>query len=57
MNKIIYLSLALLTLTGCNGVFGRSDKMPEPVGIGFEVDELKRSPCACIEIPQNWSRS
>ncbi len=57
MSKIIHLSLILLTLSGCNGVLGRSDKMPEPVGIGYEIDELKRSPCACLEIPQNWNQS
>lgn len=57
MSKLLLLTLVALGLSGCQGVLGRSDKMPEPVGIGFEVDELKRSPCACIEIPQNWSNS
>ncbi|MHA1539012.1 MAG: hypothetical protein ACTSXQ_00875 [Alphaproteobacteria bacterium] len=28
---------------------------PQPVGIGRDVNEFKRSPCACNEIPQNYS--
>jgi hypothetical protein len=33
--------------------------MSEPVGIGSDRDELKKSPCACFEIPQRddqWRR-
>lgn len=38
----------LLFLSGC-GMFG-SYYEPEPVGIGKDVNELKLSPCACIEV-------
>lgn len=31
-----------------------TDKVPEPIGIGTDTDELKKSPCACIEIPQSY---
>ena len=39
--------LAAAALAGCS-----TDKTPEPVGIGTGVHDLKRSPCACVEIPQ-----
>ena len=46
-NKIIVLFLLLL-LSAC-GVFG-SYYEAEPVGVGKGVDELKLSPCACMQI-------
>lgn len=30
-------------------------EVPEPIGIGTGLDELKQSPCACVEIPQDYS--
>lgn len=29
---------------------------PQPVGIGRDVNEYKRSPCACLELPQDYSK-
>ena len=48
--KLIIL-LVLFVLSGCYG----SNYEPEPVGIGTGSDELKLSPCACmeIELPKN----
>ena len=48
MYKKIILFLAVLLLSAC-GLFG-SYYEPEPVGIGNDVNELKLSPCACIEV-------
>ena len=47
MSKIIYLFLILggLLVIACGTIYE-----PEPVGIGREYSELKRSPCACLEI-------
>ena len=45
--------VVLLTLTAC-GIFG-SYYEAEPVGVGKGVDELKLSPCACLQVdlPKN----
>ena len=47
MKKILYLFLILggLLIVACGTIYE-----PEPVGIGREYSELKRSPCACLEI-------
>lgn len=50
MKKLFLVSMFALVLTGCG-----STTVPEPIGIGGDVDELKKSPCACIEIPQNYN--
>lgn len=52
MSKKIIVLFLLLLLSAC-GVFG-SYYEAEPVGVGKGVDELKLSPCACmqIELPQ-----
>lgn len=42
----ILLLLVLFLLSGCFGSYYE----PEPVGIGKGSDELKLSPCACMEI-------
>ncbi|MBS4772914.1 MAG: lipoprotein [Proteobacteria bacterium] len=42
----ILLLLILFLLSGCFGSYYE----PEPVGIGKGSDELKLSPCACMEI-------
>lgn len=43
--KLLIL-LVLFILSGCYGSYYE----PEPVGIGTGSDELKLSPCACMEI-------
>lgn len=35
--------------------WGDTEEMPKPVGIGEEPTDLKRSPCACAEVPQDYS--
>lgn len=52
MIKKLVLILVIVLLAGC-GVFG-SYYEPEPVEIGKATDELKMSPCAClqVELPQ-----
>ena len=42
---IIGLFLAGVVLTACGSVYEK-----EPVGIGPEYSELKKSPCACLEL-------
>ena len=44
MSRILAVIVVVL-LTGCG-----SSRAPEPVGIGTDRDELKRSPCGCTEI-------
>ena len=53
MYKNLVLVLILLLLSAC-GLFGSCDE-PEPVGVGKASDELKLSPCAClqVELPKN----
>ena len=48
--KIIAFSLLLVALAACG-----SSKSLKPVGVGRDVNEYKRSPCACTEIPQDFS--
>ncbi len=48
MSKKITLLFLLLLLSAC-GVFG-SYYEAEPVGVGKGVDELKLSPCACLQL-------
>ena len=48
MSKKIIVLFLLLLLSAC-GVFG-SYYEAEPVGVGRGVDELKLSPCACMQI-------
>ena len=48
MYKALILVFAVLILAACNLVGSYYE--PEPVGIGIDVDELKLSPCACIEV-------
>ena len=47
MKKILYLFLILggLFVVACGTIYE-----PEPVGIGREYAELKKSPCACLEL-------
>ena len=48
MCKKIILLIVVMMVSAC-GLFG-SYYEPEPVGIGKDVNELKLSPCACIEV-------
>ena len=48
MSRKIIVLVLLLLLSAC-GVFG-SYYEAEPVGVGKGVDELKLSPCACMQI-------
>lgn len=48
MYKKIIVLFVLLLLSGC-GIFG-SYYEAEPVGVGKGVDELKLSPCACLQV-------
>lgn len=48
MSKKIIVLFLLLLLSAC-GVFGSYYEV-EPVGVGKGVDELKLSPCACMQI-------
>jgi hypothetical protein len=51
MPRISMILLPLLAaLAGCGSIF-----TPEPTGIGSDRDALKQSPCACGEIPQDYS--
>lgn len=47
MKKIIYLSLlgVALVVGACGSIYENP-----PVGIGREFSELKKSPCACLEL-------
>ena len=46
MKKIIVLILFSSILSGCYGSYYEM----EPVGIGKQPEELKMSPCACLQI-------
>lgn len=48
MYKKIFIVIALLILASCS-LFG-SYYEPETVGIGKDINELKLSPCACMQI-------
>ncbi len=45
--RFLSISLVTIVLAGC----GRSDR-EVPRGIGEGRDDLKRSPCACLQIDQ-----
>lgn len=55
MLKRSFLGVLAVTvlLTGCSTFVGE-ETVPEPIGIGPGLHDLKRSPCACIEVPQNF---
>ena len=50
MAKKLVLLLLIVLLSGC-GIFG-SYYEPEPVEVGKATDELKLSPCACMQVEQ-----
>lgn len=47
MKKILLGVFVALALGACGQVYDR-----EPVGVGYDNDELKLSPCACILVYQ-----
>jgi uncharacterized protein YceK len=47
MKKIAFLTVMVLALAGCGQVYDR-----DPVGVGYDTDELKLSPCACMIVYQ-----
>jgi len=47
MKKVLIGFFVALALAGCGQVYDR-----EPVGVGFDNNELKLSPCACIMVYQ-----
>ncbi len=48
MSKKFLILFMVLFLTAC-GIFG-SYYEAEPIGVGKGVDELKLSPCACLQL-------
>jgi hypothetical protein len=55
--SLLLAALICVTASGCTNprTWGETDEMPLPAGIGFEPSDLKRSPCACMEVPQDFS--
>ena len=53
MSKKLIICLLIVLLSAC-GIFG-SYYEAEPIGVGKGVDELKLSPCACLQLdlPKN----
>ena len=47
MKKVFLGLVVALALAGCGQVYDR-----EPVGVGYDTNELKLSPCACIMVFQ-----
>lgn len=45
MYKKLFLFMMIILLSSCGSYYE-----PEPVGIGKDINELKLSPCACIEV-------
>ena len=44
--RFLLLLILILLLSGCFGSYYE----PEPVGVGKGGDELKLSPCACLQL-------
>lgn len=50
--RIVLAGMMLISLAGCStSAITGSDENKGPVGIGNSINEHKRSPCACMEIP------
>ena len=43
--QISLLSLSVLGVVACGSIYE-----PEPVGLGEDYSELKKSPCACLKL-------
>jgi len=50
MGKIVLIAGFCAVLSACGSIYEK-----EPVGIGPDISELKRSPCACLllKLPEN----
>lgn len=46
-------ALLLGSLSACGQIGTGSAYEPGPVGTGTSIQELKGTPCACLEIPMN----
>lgn len=44
----------ILGLSACGELGTGSSYEPGPVGTGSSVQELKQTPCACVEIPMQF---
>lgn len=47
--RIGIVCVVVLFVSGCG-----TANLLEPIGIGSDRDALKRSPCACYELPMNF---
>ena len=52
--NLLIIALTTLTLAGCSS-FPRAGQ-DGPVGIGSSPNDLKRSPCACLVLPNAGPR-
>lgn len=57
MKKVLFIFIFSLLASSCDSIFEK-----EPVGIGSDYSELKRSPCACLQLDKKpglpeWMRS
>ena len=43
MGRIVFMIVLCSVLNACGSIYEK-----EPVGIGPDISELKRSPCACM---------
>jgi hypothetical protein len=57
LKTLLLAALICATVGACSSprYWGESEEMPLPVGVGPEPSDLKRSPCACMEVPQVYS--
>ncbi len=46
--SVIFLGCAVVILAACGSIYEKA-----PVGIGPEYSELKKSPCACLELKKS----
>lgn len=44
--KKLFILLSIILISGCSGAIYNTD----PIGVGYDANELKLSPCACLEI-------
>ncbi|MDR0967674.1 MAG: hypothetical protein LBL75_02480 [Rickettsiales bacterium] len=45
MKKLLLGLVVIFALAGCGQIYDR-----EPVGVGYDNNELKLSPCACMMV-------
>ena len=56
IKSLLLLTLVCAGVTACSSprYWGETEDMRPPAGIGPETSDLKRSPCACMELPQDF---